>query len=50
MFVARELRRKYTNDLRLVSRNPRKVNDTDSLVSANLPDAKQTLDADSGAT
>jgi uncharacterized protein YbjT (DUF2867 family) len=43
--LARELQRKFTNDLRLVSRNPRKVNDTDSLVSANLLDAKQTLDA-----
>ncbi|MGC4090826.1 MAG: SDR family oxidoreductase [Polyangiaceae bacterium] len=48
--LARELKRKYTNDLRLVSRNPRKVNDTDSLVSANLLDAKQTLDAVKGSS
>jgi nucleoside-diphosphate-sugar epimerase len=47
--LARELKRKYTNDVRLVSRNPRKVNDTDSLVSANLLDAKQTLDAVKGS-
>lgn len=47
--LARELQRKYTNDVRLVSRNPRKVNDTDSLVSANLLDAKQTLDAVRGS-
>lgn len=48
--LARELQRKYTNDVRLVSRNPRKVNDTDSLVSANLLDAKQTLDAVKGSS
>lgn len=48
--LARELQRKYTNDVRLVSRNPRKVNDTDSLVSANLLDAKQTLDAVTGSS
>lgn len=48
--LARELQRKFTNDLRLVSRNPRKVNDTDSLVSANLLDAKQTLDAVKGSS
>lgn len=48
--LARELKRKYTNDLRLVSRNPRKVNDTDNLVSANLLNAKQTLDAVKGSS
>ncbi|PRE47445.1 SDR family oxidoreductase [Burkholderia multivorans] len=48
--LARELQRKYTSDVRLVSRNPRKVNDTDSLVSANLLDAKQTLDAVKGSS
>lgn len=47
--VARELQRKYTKDLRLVSRNPRKVGDSDSLLSANLLDAKQTLDAVKGS-
>lgn len=49
MQLARELQRRYTHDVRLVSRNPRKVNDTDSLVSANLLDAKQTLDAVKGS-
>lgn len=49
MELARELRHRYTNDVRLVSRNPRKVNDTDRLVSANLLDAKQTLDAVKGS-
>lgn len=48
--LARELRRNYTSDLRLVSRNPRKVNETDSLVSANLLDARQTLDAVAGSS
>ena len=46
--LARELQRNHTNDLRLVSRNPRKVNETDSLVSANLLDARQTLEAVKG--
>ncbi|OZI34183.1 NAD-dependent dehydratase [Bordetella genomosp. 10] len=49
MELARELRRKYTKDVRLVSRNPRKVNDTDNLVSADLLDAKQTLNAVRGS-
>jgi len=47
--LARALRRAYTDELRLVSRNPRKVNDTDSLVSADLLDARQTLDAVRGS-
>lgn len=48
--LARELPRTYTNHVRLVSRNPCKVNDTDSLVSANLLDARQTLDAVKGSS
>ncbi|MFT3803955.1 MAG: SDR family oxidoreductase [Burkholderiaceae bacterium] len=47
--LARELRRGHTSDVRLVSRHPRKVNETDSLVSANLLDARQTLDAVEGS-
>ncbi|MFT4119157.1 NAD-dependent epimerase/dehydratase family protein [Bradyrhizobium sp.] len=47
--LARELRRAYTNDLRLVSRRPRKVNDTDSLISANLLDPQQTMEAVKGS-
>ncbi|WP_343548898.1 NAD-dependent epimerase/dehydratase family protein [Ralstonia sp.] len=49
MELARELQRSYTGDVRLVSRNPRKVNDTDSVVSANLLDAKQTAAAVKGS-
>lgn len=48
--LARELNRKHTGDLRLVSRNPRKVNGTDTLVSADLLDAEQTAKAVSGSS
>ncbi|MCA4923321.1 MAG: NAD(P)H-binding protein, partial [Methylobacterium sp.] len=48
--LARELNRTGTRDIRLVSRNPRKVIDTDSLVSANLLDAKQTAQAVKGSS
>jgi len=50
MELARELHRNYTSDVRLVSRNPRKVNDTDSLVPANLLDAKQTAKSVKGSS
>lgn len=48
--LARELKRAYTDDLRLVSRKPRKVNNTDTVVSANLLDAQQTLEAVKGSS
>lgn len=48
--LARELKRSHTGDLRLVSRNPRKVNDTDRLLRANLLDAKQTAAAVHGSS
>lgn len=47
--LARELKRRYTADLRLVSRTPRQVNDTDTVVSANLLDAAQTAEAVKGS-
>jgi nucleoside-diphosphate-sugar epimerase len=47
--LARELNRQYTSDLRLVSRNPRKVNLTDSLTPADLLDAEQTKVAVEGS-
>ncbi|WP_104657628.1 SDR family oxidoreductase [Ralstonia insidiosa] len=50
MELARELHRNYTSELRLVSRTPRKVNDTDNLVPANLLDAKQTAEAVKGSS
>jgi len=40
---------KYTDRIRLVSRNPMKVNLTDELVSADLLDARQTLHAAQGS-
>lgn len=50
MELASELRRSYTSDVRLVSRNPRKIHEADHLVSANLLDAQQTLDAVKGSS
>lgn len=47
--LARELHRNHTRELRLVSRNPRKVNDTDTLMPANLLDAQQTSAAVKGS-
>ena len=47
--LARELRRTYTNDLRLVSRNPRKVDEDNTLASADLMDAGQTAHAVEGS-
>ena len=47
--LARELKRNYMQNLRLVSRNPRKVNNSDELVSADLMNAVQTLDAVRGS-
>ena len=44
------MRRHYTSDLRLISRNPRKVHDSDELVSADLMDAAQTRDAVKGSS
>lgn len=47
--LARELRRAHTDDLRLVSRNPRKVNDADDVMSADLLDAEQATKAVAGS-
>ena len=47
--LARELRRTHTNDVRLVSRHPRRVNDSDELVAADLMDAAQTDTAVAGS-
>ncbi|QSX79751.1 NAD-dependent epimerase/dehydratase family protein [Agrilutibacter solisilvae] len=48
--LAHELQRNHTRDLRLVSRNPRKVNDTDVVVSADLLDARRTAKAVEGSS
>ncbi|WP_423998547.1 NAD-dependent epimerase/dehydratase family protein [Maribacter sp. IgM3_T14_3] len=47
--LAKELKKKYTSDIRLVSRNPKKVNDTDTLFSANLLDKQKTEEAVKGS-
>jgi nucleoside-diphosphate-sugar epimerase len=48
--LARELGRSYTTGLRLVSRKPRKVNDTDGLAPADLLDARQATAAVAGSS
>ncbi len=35
----------YTNKIRLVSRNPKKVNDSDELFKANLLNAEETTES-----
>lgn len=47
--LAKFLAQGYTNEIRLVSRKPQKVNDTDQLLSADLLDAAQTLRAVEGS-
>jgi len=47
--LAKELKRIYTSDIRLVSRNPKKINATDLLLSANLMDAAKTDEAVKGS-
>ncbi|TAH22144.1 MAG: NAD-dependent epimerase/dehydratase family protein [Cytophagales bacterium] len=46
--LAKELK-KYTSDIRLVSRNPKKVNDTDQLFPADLTDSEQVRKAIAGS-
>ncbi len=47
--LAAHLKRDFTADLRLVSRRPQKVNDTDELLSADLLDPMQTMRAVEGS-
>lgn len=47
--LARVLHRSYTTNLRLASRSPRKVNDSDEPFVANLLDAKATSEAVRGS-
>lgn len=47
--VAKELFNNYTKDIRLVSRNPKKVNNSDELFPADLLNASQTADAVKGS-
>ncbi|MGB3867129.1 MAG: NAD-dependent epimerase/dehydratase family protein [Xanthobacteraceae bacterium] len=47
--LAAHLKRDFTGDIRLVSRNPKKVNDSDQLHRADLLDADDTLQAVEGS-
>lgn len=47
--LTRELHRNLTHDIRLVSRNPRKIHDTDQLFPADLMDAEATARAVEGS-
>jgi nucleoside-diphosphate-sugar epimerase len=50
--IGRELAKeliKYTNSIRLVSRNPKKVNEKDELVKADLKDKQQVINAVKGS-
>lgn len=47
--LTRELYRSFTHDIRLVSRNPVKVHDTDQLVRADLTDPESTAQAVAGS-
>ena len=47
--LAKALKQHYTSDIRLVSRNPHKVNDTDEVMVGNLLDAEQTSQAVAGS-
>ncbi|WP_288375295.1 NAD-dependent epimerase/dehydratase family protein [uncultured Chryseobacterium sp.] len=47
--LARELKRNYTSDIRIVSRNAKKVNDTDTIFSADLSDRKKAVEAVKGS-
>lgn len=47
--LALSLKRDYTSHIRLVSRRPQKVNESDELVQADLLDAQQTSDAVKGS-
>lgn len=47
--LAVELKKNYTDSIRLVSRSPQKINQTDLLFKADLLDARQTNDAIAGS-
>lgn len=47
--LAEELYKNFTKEIRLVGRNPKKVNDTDELFTADLLNSQQTADAVKGS-
>ncbi|NVK38676.1 MAG: NAD-dependent epimerase/dehydratase family protein [Gammaproteobacteria bacterium] len=44
------LKQDFTDDIRIVSRNPKKINDSDTLFAADLLDAEQTMKAVAGSS
>lgn len=47
--LAHELKKNYTSNIRLVSRAPKKVNDTDTLFAADLLDATKAIESVKGS-
>ncbi|MFT4155181.1 NAD-dependent epimerase/dehydratase family protein [Parafilimonas sp.] len=47
--LARELKRNYTSDIRVVSRKPQKINDTDEIFSADLSIKEKAIEAVKGS-
>jgi putative NADH-flavin reductase len=47
--LAAELHKNYTKNIRLVGRNPKKVNESDELFKADLLNTQQTIDAVKGS-
>lgn len=47
--LARELKQRYTADIRIVGRKPQKINDTDTLLAADLSIGEQALNAVKGS-
>ncbi|MCB9257337.1 MAG: NAD-dependent epimerase/dehydratase family protein [Chitinophagales bacterium] len=47
--LAKELHKNFTKDIRLVSRNPKQINETDQVFSANLLDSQATDKAVEGS-
>ncbi|MDV3753403.1 NAD-dependent dehydratase [Elizabethkingia anophelis] len=47
--LARELKRNFTSDIRIVSRNAKKVNDTDEIFSADLSVREKAIEAVRGS-
>lgn len=47
--LARELKRNFTSDIRIVSRRAQKVNDTDEIFSADLSVREKAIEAVKGS-
>lgn len=47
--LSRELKRNYTSTIRLVSRHPTKINDSDTIFPADLLDKEEAIQAIKGS-